>query len=494
MWIDCQPLVKCYSNLSLELNMKIFGLYGFLFITAVFMFVSCGDDKKTDSDDSDTVSLMGAEGGPCYPNKTCNDGLQCLSDLCVEIPDESTDDVTDDTTENDLDTEISADNDSVVTVDEDTTVETDDDFVVVDEDTAVTDDTTDVEEENELEADDDFSADEDIVNLCGNGIVDSGEDCDDVNADETDFCKNNCTTGPAARGKVLCSGQNSCFGIETNSWMENCPVAGESFYGQDAQYEVLGFCNAHSYTVSGVTQEIVTDNVTGLIWQRSFSTGQTWQAAMDNCDGLDFAGQTDWRLPTRKELMTLLDYKQYAPATDTISFPDTPVGNFWASSSYPGDDSAAMRTDFTSGITSYHPKTNSYNCRCVRGASLPNGTFLESTVGGKVTVTDAATGLVWTKEYTTGLTWSGSLSYCENLNYGGFADWRLPNIEELKTLVDDTIPGSVTSLLPGMSSDSFWSSSTWVANQAYGYYVAFSNSSSSYFEKTGTSPSTICVR
>lgn len=478
--------------------MRICSLYGFLFVATIFLLVSCGDDKKTDSDDSDAVPLMGTEGGPCYPNKTCNDGLQCRSDLCVEIPDG----LTDDSTANDEDTAVIADDDSAVVVDEDTNVENDeDDIVVVDEDANEIDDAADVEIEDgtEAEADNDDSdadtnADEDVIDLCGNGFVDTGEDCDDVNADETDFCKNDCTTGPAARGKVLCTGLKFCYGIETNSWMENCPVAGESFYGQDAQYEALDLCLDHSYTVSGTTQEIVTDNVTGLIWQRSFSTGKTWQEAVDICDTLDFAGQTDWRLPTRKELVTLLDYMQASPATDTTVFPETPAGNFWSSSTYPDETTYAMRTDFNYGITSYHPKTNPYNSRCVRGEALQNSTFLESTVGGKVIVTDVLTGLLWTKEYTTGLTWSGSLSYCEDLNYGGFADWRLPNIEELKTLVDDTIPGSVTSLFPGMTSVSFRSSTTWVANQAYAYYVAFENASSSYSEKTGTVSSTICVR
>ncbi len=470
--------------------MKILSLHGFLFITALFVLVSCGDDKKTESDDSDTAPLMGEEGGPCYPNNTCNEGLQCLSDLCVEIPDTTIDD----TAVTDEDTNIETD-DTVVIVDEDKIVENDEDeIIVVDEDTTETDEIPDIEEGDESEIDDDASVDEDIIDLCGNGFVDPGEDCDDVNADETDFCKKDCTTGPALRGRVLCTGQKSCYGVETSSWMENCPVAGESFYGQDAQYEALDFCLDHSYTVSGTTQEIVTDNVTGLIWQRAFSTGQTWQEAMDNCDTLDFAGQTDWRLPSRKELVTLLDYYQYAPATDTTAFPDTPAGNFWSSSSYPDNTSLAMRTDFNAGITSYHQKTNTYNSRCVRGASLPNSTFIESTVGGKVIVTDVATGLLWTKEFGTGLNWSESLSYCENLNYGGFADWRLPNVEELKTLVDDTIPGSVTSLFPGMTSSSFRSSSTWVANQAYAYYVAFENASSSYSEKTGTTPSVICVR
>jgi len=55
------------------------------------------------------------------------------------------------------------------------------------------------------------------------------------------------------------------------------------------------------------------------------------------------------------------------------------------------------------------------------------------------TVTDRATGLVWTKEDSgRGMVWKDALSYCENLNAGGRKDWRLPNAKELQSLVDYT--------------------------------------------------------
>jgi len=54
-------------------------------------------------------------------------------------------------------------------------------------------------------------------------------------------------------------------------------------------------------------------------------------------------------------------------------------------------------------------------------------------------VTDNATGLIWQDDinatvYTA--TWQGAIDYCESLTLGGYDDWRLPNINELLSIVD----------------------------------------------------------
>ncbi len=109
--------------------------------------------------------------------------------------------------------------------------------------------------------------------------------------------------------------------------------------------------------------------------------------------------------------------------------------------------------------------------------------FEEITVSGKVIVKDTATGLEWTKEYATNKTWQQALDYCETLSYGDYSDWRLPNIEELKTLIDDTIYGPA-STFPGMSSNSFWSSSSLVSNTSNAWSVNFNYGNVYYYNKT----------
>jgi len=110
--------------------------------------------------------------------------------------------------------------------------------------------------------------------------------------------------------------------------------------------------------------------------------------------------------------------------------------------------------------------------------------FEEITVSGKVIVKDTETGLEWTKEYATNKTWQQALDYCETLNYGDYSDWRLPNIEELKTLIDDTIY-SPASTFPGMPSSLFWSSSSYVGNTVNAWNVYFYNGYVSRYDKAG---------
>jgi hypothetical protein len=84
---------------------------------------------------------------------------------------------------------------------------------------------------------------------------------------------------------------------------------------------------------------------------------------------------------------------------------------------------------------SYYWPSNLYNVKCVRGGHLPYGPLVDN---GDGTVTDSATGLLWQQgEPYYWLDWASVLGYCEGLSLGGFADWRLPNIKELLSLVDD---------------------------------------------------------
>ncbi len=60
----------------------------------------------------------------------------------------------------------------------------------------------------------------------------------------------------------------------------------------------------------------ITDNLTGLMWDKSGDTvsgSKTWTEALSDCNGLDLGGHTDWRLPNRKELRSLINYEEHDP-------------------------------------------------------------------------------------------------------------------------------------------------------------------------------------
>jgi hypothetical protein len=154
------------------------------------------------------------------------------------------------------------------------------------------------------------------------------------------------------------------------------------YYGQDAQY---GWDTSHTSderfardTETSSVNPLVTDNVTGLVWQgcaagltgASCTTGTTdtytWTEALAYCDALSWGGYSDWRLPDRYELMSIADLGTYNPCIDTTTFPATPIDMFWSSSSF-GIVTAAWRVWFVSGYSSGSLKGGAYNVRCVRG-------------------------------------------------------------------------------------------------------------------------------
>jgi len=83
---------------------------------------------------------------------------------------------------------------------------------------------------------------------------------------------------------------------------------------------------------------------------------------------------------------------------------------------------------------------------------------------GNGTVTDNCTGLMWQKDDDDQLKiWVDALSYCENLTLGGHADWRLPDVRQLQSLVNYGMhdPAIDSTYFPGTNTDdSYWSSTT----------------------------------
>ncbi len=113
----------------------------------------------------------------------------------------------------------------------------------------------------------------------------------------------------------------------------------------------------------------VTDNQTGLIWQQATTqTMYSWADAKSYCasGGPDLPG-LGWRLPTIRELQTLVDPARVAdPRTDLTAFPSAPSAAFWSSSAVAGSPSAAWLVNFYDGFASKYDKTTMVDVRCVR--------------------------------------------------------------------------------------------------------------------------------
>ena len=98
--------------------------------------------------------------------------------------------------------------------------------------------------------------------------------------------------------------------------------------------------------------------------------------------------------------------------------------------------------------------------------------FNSTTVDGDVIVTDTKIGLIWQKNYEAYKTWQEALSYCETLTYAGYSGWRLPNKNELASLVNYE-KYDPASDFPDMPSQDFWSSSTRSDHTDTAWYVYF---------------------
>jgi len=124
------------------------------------------------------------------------------------------------------------------------------------------------------------------------------------------------------------------------------------------------------YTINADT---VLDTETGLLWQRNIPATPcagaatcTLAQALGYCEGLSLGGFSDWRLPTIKELQTLVDDRAYNPAIDATAFPATPATNFWSSSPYASNATDAWVVMFYGGYTSYGAVAGRNRVRCVR--------------------------------------------------------------------------------------------------------------------------------
>lgn len=78
-------------------------------------------------------------------------------------------------------------------------------------------------------------------------------------------------------------------------------------------------------------------------------------------------GATDWRLPTRGELHSIVDYSRYNPSIDTDYFPYTQSYLYWSDSPWSVFRYGAWGVDFLSGAGTSSRKVNGKHVRLVRG-------------------------------------------------------------------------------------------------------------------------------
>ncbi len=125
----------------------------------------------------------------------------------------------------------------------------------------------------------------------------------------------------------------------------------------------------------------VTHHTTGLIWQRC-SLGQSWDGTdcIGNATGFTWAdalaagaqnslaGFSDWRLPNKNELVSIVEYRCNYPAINNQAFPNTSSRLYWSSSPNAYDSGKAWYVYFDAGSVNIDGKNDSNHVRLVRDA------------------------------------------------------------------------------------------------------------------------------
>jgi hypothetical protein len=179
----------------------------------------------------------------------------------------------------------------------------------------------------------------------------------------------------------------------------------------------------------------VLDRKTGLMWQQSATEIVTWENAMGVCSSLRLRGFSDWRVPTRIELLSLVNY-YFSAATSADIMPR--VADTWTASSFAGDPTRAWYVNFGSGATLDKEKNVAQHIRCVRAGNVTSNTANVRFVLSFGTVYDRQTQLTWQADETFNGTFTQATAHCQRLTINGVGGFRLPTIHELLSIVDET--------------------------------------------------------
>ena len=243
----------------------------------------------------------------------------------------------------------------------------------------------------------------------------------------------------------LQTGQTKCFDTGTE---QPCSAITATYPGQD------GAARRGLERVSMIFNDgTVGDRATGLIWQRcqlglsgaactdGTAVQADWTTAMALCQSTYGA---NWRLPTIKEHATIWDAgRESDPRLNPDLFSN--YSNAYTSTENGLNSAQAVWMGITGPVINRNGnKVNTKAVHCVTGTSAA-ASFTDRADG---TVTDNLTTLVWQKcsrgqandavctGAATTANWTSNLLYCDGLVLGGRDDWRLPNRNELLSLLD----------------------------------------------------------
>ncbi|EKO59628.1 PF07603 family protein [Leptospira kirschneri str. H2] len=349
------------------------------------------------------------------------------------------------------------------------------------------------------------------------------------NVDSTENQENNsqcpAPAGPFNPGALFDTGQTLCW--TGGGFAQDCTLG---LPGSDGSFNNIP--NARNFV--GPTQHCkftsdytIFDPLHGLTW-KACAQGQTgsgcaggvavpmnWADANGGLPGScaelntlnggeGYAGRTNWRIPTVRELASIVHYTNN-PHIDNAFFPSkTFTGTSYMTStvdSKVAGNNWAINFAITPPINVRIPsitQVTPLGLRCVSGNAMPAPSFVDQLDG---TIRDLNTGLLWSQctegqgvvgcgfTLPTNMDWNTARGNCNGKVLAGRV-WRLPNINELLSIVDYSnavlmLPAIDSTFFPLTANGLYWTSTTYDSNKGFAIGISFSTGAVLANDKSG---------
>lgn len=236
--------------------------------------------------------------------------------------------------------------------------------------------------------------------------------------------------------------------------------------------------NSADYTS---TNGVTLDKTTGLEWQQEDSnTDYLFANANQYCSNLVLDAKSDWRLPSIKELLSIVNLNESDPTVNQTVFPNTESAAYWSVTDFRLGAGQRWAINFFRGTKSTPTESSTMRARCVRssGQTALANVFKDH---GNGSVSDLASGLTW-QQQDDGVLRNrvDAFRYCRNLVLAGRTDWRVPPLKELASIVDYSgfSPAIDLRIFPATRASSYWSQNTADGNSNRVWLIFFGSGAS----------------
>ncbi len=180
-----------------------------------------------------------------------------------------------------------------------------------------------------------------------------------------------------------------------------------------------------------------TDAKTGLSWpDKPLGDATSWEDAPAACSNLDLGEHKDWRVPTRIELASILDYAETAPALSQNRFFDFPMQPvLWTATLLGANTTRAWTARMLEGTFLDELRDEVHLVWCTRGPDKPAPE--QRFVPTDQAIIDTVTGLIWQRHAGAAQSLEQAKKTCKLLSIDdATGPWRVPGLPELHTIVD----------------------------------------------------------